>query len=103
MTARMLVPVVAVLALLGFAARRHVPVAAAYFDRETCIGCHGRDNEHLLGQWMGSAQFFIPPLSTVHHPLRELFQRVPLPRDHMGRAPGKARPGCDRAHGPEGG
>jgi hypothetical protein len=33
MTARRLIPVLAVLALLGFAARRHLPVAAAYFDR----------------------------------------------------------------------
>lgn len=57
MTARRLIPVLAVLALLGFAARRHLPVAAAYFDRQSCIGCHGRDNAQLLGQWMGSAHF----------------------------------------------
>ncbi len=49
-TAVLLVP----LSLVGY---RYAPAAVAWFDDESCVGCHRVRNEHLVGQWIDSAHF----------------------------------------------
>ncbi len=55
--ARVAVAAVVVLVPLSVVGYRYAPAAVAWFDDESCVGCHRERNERLVGQWIDSAHF----------------------------------------------
>lgn len=54
---RIAVAAVVVVVTLSVVGYRYAPAAAAWFDDDSCVGCHRQRNARLVGQWIDSAHF----------------------------------------------